>query len=212
MICSICLGESNQLPMYSCGHHFHAKCLHTAALHGKREAEQLDRPFKTIVQCPYCRQYIDLFKSTRTDNNYIKFNNEFAWLICHYKYSNNEKNYDNIGYCEVCRGKDNITQMRVIESDGSIEWLCNTCQSRSYKWDEQEIEYFDSSKYKEEIVLQLFNYVWKNRNIVRRNVVMRKVCIKKGIELYEEIGKLKMSHFPQVKELKQICKRVSKRL
>ena len=76
MICSICLGESNQLPMYSCGHHFHAKCLHTAALHGKREAEQLDRPFKTIVQCPYCRQYIDLFKSTRTDNNYIKFNNE----------------------------------------------------------------------------------------------------------------------------------------
>ena len=49
----------------------------------------------------------------------------------------------------------------------------------------QEIEYFDSSKYKEEIVLQLFNYVWKNRNIVRRNVVMRKVCIKKGIEYLE---------------------------
>ena len=219
MMCSICFGESKHIPRYSCGHYFHAECLQQAAIHGKQIVKKKYKgSLSTILECPYCRQHINLFKKTRSDDNHLKFYNKFSWLLSYYNYTRGKKtgSYDiTKGYCEMCNRQDIITEMRVIcpynyssNLEDKIEWLCSRCRDRSYKNDEYELDYFDSEwttgdlvvKKEDEIILEVYEFVWKNRHIMRKDIYMRNTCKKNAKRLLDEIALRKKDFMEEEKE------------
>lgn len=194
MMCLICHGTSKYMPRYECGHHFHAECLQEWCKHTNRknviesnnnEKHLLDYPTK--VNCPYCSVQIRLIKKTRTNSEYIYFQNNLAYLLATYHYQFTGEHNKLHGYCERCYKKDKIIEMKTVDDD---EFLCNKCISRAYKYDPMYSIYEDSNKDKEEILLLILRFVWENRKVVRKNLSLINMSISKSEDFLNQMDPL----------------------
>ena len=193
MKCLICYGESSKIPMYECGHHFHSKCLHEWSNYDKQIIENYNEKdnFISKMKCPYCTQTISLYKSTRIDNNFISFYNNLRWLLKSFHIINSD--YDEFymneqGICQICKNKDNISNMKIVEEN--IMWICGKCQTTKHKYNKETMKY---NERKIELIFYIMSHMWNNRHLIRKNKKLMKLFLDKSKEVISDLNNHKQN-------------------